>query len=374
MNPLSLERTIVFPAEGVRMRSVIVPVLMMLSAAVPTAASAGPDEARAFKAQGDGLAQRGKSADATAAYESAVKADPEWLTAWDALCASLFAESKYDDVVKKLAPVVAKHADYANGHYSLAFAYRKSGKNAESADEYQKYLKLKPDDAEGYYGLGKAQAALGKKEEAMAAFEKYVAMEKRPSEKRWVEKAKAELAELKKAGVKPSKDEAGSPGERTVASKASAICDQADQAEEALKFQEAFELYQKCRAVDASSTRAYDGIGESGLRLRKYKDMVGMMRAALADNPGWSPGFYYLGRALRETGKKAEAIDAIKRFNSLQPTNPEGLIELGMLYKETGAKDDAVKSLQKYLEVENRPGRASARKTAEDALKELGAK
>jgi tetratricopeptide (TPR) repeat protein len=352
------------------MRSVIVPVLMMLS----SAAQAGPDEARAFKAQGDGLSQRGKSADATAAYDSAVKADPEWLTAWDALAASLFAEAKYDDVIKKLTPVVTKHADWANGHYSLAYAYRKTNKNAESAEEYGKYLKLKPDDAEAYYGLGKAEAALGKKAEAMAAFEKYVAMEKRPSEKRWVEKAKADLAEMKKAGVKPTKDEAGSPGERTVASKAAAVCDQADVAEEALKFQEAFELYQKCRAIDASSTRAYDGIGESGLRLRKYKDMVGMMRAALADNPGWSPGFYYLGRALRETGKKTEAIDAIKRFNSLQPTNPEGLIELGMLYKETGAKDDAVKALQKYLEVENRPGRASARKVAQDALSELGAK
>ena len=354
------------------MRRVILPVLMMIS----SAAQAGPEEARAFKAQGDGLAQRGKSADATAAYESAVKADPEWLTAWDALCASLFAEGKYDDVIKKVTPLMQKHADWANGHYALAFAYRKTGKNAESADEYQRYLKLKPDDAEAYYGLGKAQAGVGKKEEAMAAFEKYVAMEKRPSEKRWVEKAKAELAEMKKAGVKAAtiKEEAGSPAERTVASKAAAICDQADVAEEALKFQEAFELYQKCRAVDASSTRAYDGIGESGLRLRKYKDMVGMMRAALADNPGWSPGFYYLGRALRETGKKAEAIDAIKRFNALQPTNPEGLIELGMLYKETGAKDDAVKALQKYLEVENRPGRASARKTAEDALKELAAK
>jgi tetratricopeptide (TPR) repeat protein len=354
------------------MRRAILTITFLFS----TNAHAGQDEARAFKAQGDGLVQRNKAADAIAAYESAVKADPDWLTAWDALASSLFAAGRFDDVIVKLKPVVDKHGDYANGLYSLGYAYRKSGKNAESADAYAKYIKLKPDDPEAYYGLGRAQAALGKKEDAMAAFEKYVSMEKRPSEKRWVEKAKADLAEMKKAGVKAAaiKDEAGSPGDRSVTAKAAAICDQADVAEKALKFQDAYEGYQKCRAIDASSTRAYDGIGEAGLRLRKYKEMVPMFRAALADNPGYSPGFYYLGRALRETGKKAEALDAIKRFISLQPTNPEGLIELGMLYKETNQKDDAVKALKKYLEVENRPGRESARKVAEDALKELGAK
>jgi tetratricopeptide (TPR) repeat protein len=355
------------------MRSTIPTLMLLLSTAATV--HAGPDEARAFKAQGDGLVQRGKAAEAIAAYESAIKADPEWLTAYDALAASLFAEGRYDDVVKKLKPVVDKHADYANGLYSLGYAYRKTGKNAESVAVYNQYLKLRPDDPEAYYGLGRAQAALGKKEEAMAALDKYVGMEKRPSEKRWVEKAKADLAEWKKAGVKPAaaKEEAGSPGERTVTAKATALCDQADAAEKALKFQDAYDLYGKCRGVDASNTRAYDGLGESGLRLRKYKDMVAMFRGALADNPGYSAGFYYLGRALRETGKKPEALDAVKRFISLQPTNPEGLIELGMLYKETGAKDDAVKALKKYLEVENRPGRESTRKTAEDALKELGA-
>jgi tetratricopeptide (TPR) repeat protein len=336
---------------------------------------AGSEEARTFKAQGDGLVQRGMTADAIAAYENAVKADPNWLIASDALAASLFSAGRHADVIARLKPVVDAHPDYANGLYSLGYAYRKTGKNAESVDAYTRYLKLKPEDPEAYYGLGRAQAALGKQPEAMAAYEKYLALEKRPTERRWVEKARGELAEMKKAGVKtaPIADEAGSPGDRTVTAKANSLCDQADAAEKDKKFAQAYELYRQCRTVDASSTRAYDGIGEAGLRLLKFKEMIVLFRGALADNPGYSAGFYYLGRSLRETGKKSEALEAMKRFTSLQPTNPEGQIELGMLLKESGDKDGAVKALKKYLEVENRPGRESARKSASDALKELGA-
>jgi tetratricopeptide (TPR) repeat protein len=270
--------------------------------------------------------------------------------------------------------VVDAHPDYANGLYSLGYAYRKSSKYDESAEAYTKYLKLRPDDAEAYYGLGRAQVGRGKQAEALAAFEKYVALEKRPTEKRWVEKARADIAEMKKTGVKaqPAED-AGSPGERTVAAKANAICEQADTAQKDKKFQQAYELYRQCRAVDASSTRAYDGLGEAGLRLLKFKEMVVLFRSAVADNPGYAAGFYYLGRSLRETGKKAEALEAMKRFTSQQPTNPEGQIELGMLLKESGDKDGAIKALKNYLAVENRPGREATRKTASDALKELGA-
>jgi tetratricopeptide (TPR) repeat protein len=336
-------------------------------------AHAGNEEARTFKAQGDGLIQRGMNADAITAYESAVKADPNWLTAWDALAASLFSAGRHADVIARLKPVVDAHPDYANGLYSLGYAYRKTDKNAESAAAYTRYLKLKPDDPEAYYGLGRAQAALGKKPEAMAAFEKYVSLEKRPTERRWVEKAKADLEQMKKAGVKgkPMED-AGSPGERTVTAKANSFCDQADAAQKDKNYQAAYDLYRQCRNVDASSTRAYDGIGESGLRLLRFKEMVPLFRSALADNPGYSAGFYYLGRSLRETGKKAEALEAMRRFTTLQPTNPEGLLELGVLLKESGDKEAAVKALKKYLEVENRPGRESARKTATDSLKELG--
>ena len=103
-------------------------------------AHATPEQARTLKAQGDGLAQRGMAAEALVAYENAIKADPEWLIGYDALASALFAGSQYDKVIALLRPMVDKHPDYANGWYSLGFAYRRTNKNAESMDTQTRHV------------------------------------------------------------------------------------------------------------------------------------------------------------------------------------------------------------------------------------------
>jgi tetratricopeptide (TPR) repeat protein len=350
---------------------------LLLVAAAPRA-SASPEVARTFKAEGDGLVQRGKPEEAILSYESAIKEDPDWLVAYDALAASLFAAGKFDEVITRLRPVVEKHReDYANGWYSLGYAYRKTGRYAESVEAYKQYTKLKPDDAEGYYGLGRAQLNLDKKDDAVAAFSRYIKLEKRPTERRWVEKAKAEIDKLKTKGAKAAdeKDEPAEPGDRTATNRADLLAEQADAQAKKGKWDAAYALYQKARAVDGASTRAYDGIGESGLHTKRYKEMVPMFRNAISDNPGYASGFYYLGRSLGELGKKAEALDALKRFAALMPSNPDGQFHLGMMLKQAGQAADAQKALGKYLEVENRPGpeHEQSKKAAEAALKELKA-
>jgi tetratricopeptide (TPR) repeat protein len=357
------------------MRRQIVASLWALLAAAT--AHASPEVARTFKAQGDGLVQRGKPEEAIHSYESAIQEDPEWLVAYDALAASLFAAGKFDDVIARLRPVVEKHReDYPNGWYSLGYAYRKTGRNAESVEAYKQYTKLKPDDAEGYYGLGRAQLSLDKKDDAVASFNRYIKLEKRPTERRWVEKAKTEIEKLKTKGAKADEpDEPAEPGERTTTNRADSFAEQADAQAKKGKWDGAYALYQKARALDGASTRAYDGIGESGIRTHRYKEMVPMFRNAIADNPGYASGFYYLGRALAELGKKSEALDALKRFAALQPSNPDGQFHLGMMLKNAGQSADAQKALGKYLEVENRPGseHEQSKKTAQSALKEMGA-
>lgn len=345
--------------------------------AVDPAPKIDQDAARRFKAEGDGLIQRGKLKDAIGAYESAIKANPEWLVAHDALDAAYFQASKFDAVIEHQKLVTEKHADYANGFYSLAYAYRKAGKNAESVEAYQKFLKLRPTDADAYYGLGKAQAALDKKDDAIASLQSYIKLEKRQSEKNWVEKAKAMVKDLKKKGGKAPDEPAdpNSPAERTAFGRSATLADQGDAQAKAGKWAEAYDSYLKASAADPNSTRAYDGIGEAGVRVKKHKDMVAMFRSATSDLPGYAAGYYYLGVALSEVGKRPEAIEALKRFTALQPTNPDGQYNYGLLLKDAGKKDDAVKALKAYLASENRTeaDKAEQKKKAEAALKDLGA-
>ena len=61
------------------MRTIQVLSLMLLAGS----AWATPENARKFKAEGDGLVQRGKSEEAIASYQSAIKEDPEWMAAYE---------------------------------------------------------------------------------------------------------------------------------------------------------------------------------------------------------------------------------------------------------------------------------------------------
>jgi Flp pilus assembly protein TadD len=70
---------------------------------------------------------------------------------------------------------------------------------AEAVDAYEHYIKLRPTDPDPYYGLARALQQLGRKAAARQAYETYVAMEKHPSEKRWVDAATTQIQVLASA-------------------------------------------------------------------------------------------------------------------------------------------------------------------------------
>ena len=101
-----------------------------------------------------------------------------------------------DEAIDAFKAAVDKNPGYALAWYDLAFALRARGKLPEAVDAYQRYIKLKPTDPDPYYGLGRALQHLGRNADARRAYETYVAMEKRPSEKRWVDSARSQLQTL----------------------------------------------------------------------------------------------------------------------------------------------------------------------------------
>jgi len=80
--------------------------------------------------------------------------------------------------------------------YNLAFALRHEGQLADAVGASFRYVTFKPTDPDAYYGLGLSLSKLGRGDEALAALRTYVKLEKRPAERRWVAKARAELARL----------------------------------------------------------------------------------------------------------------------------------------------------------------------------------
>src|SRR5262245_42308589 len=103
--------------------------VLLFGLAVYPLVAHGEDPARngaAHKRRGDELAQQGRLVEAVAAYQAALRADP----------------------------------DLHLARYNLAYALRRDRRHAEAEKEYAAYLRVKPDDPDAHYGLAETLKAL----------------------------------------------------------------------------------------------------------------------------------------------------------------------------------------------------------------------
>jgi len=168
------------------------------------ATPAPPSEnATSLRAQAEELRKANKLVEAAAVYKRAIAADRGNLDLYNDLGNVYFALKQYGDAASAFADATHRDPSYALGWYNLAHALRKGDRPLEAADAYHQYIKLKPDDPDPYYGLGQTLKMTGDANGAIAAFKKYIAMEKRPEEQKWVEKARTELQALEQMQYKP---------------------------------------------------------------------------------------------------------------------------------------------------------------------------
>ena len=173
-------------------------------AAVPPDAAAtkpapvSPGNAAYVEAQT--LRDRGHVEEAIAKFKQAFATDPRHWAARTALGELLLKIRRDDEAITVLRATVDKNATYSLAWYDLAFALRVRNQYAAAVDAYDHYIKLKPADPDPYYGLGRSLQHLGRTADARRAFETYLSLEKRPTERRWVESAETQLRTLADSG------------------------------------------------------------------------------------------------------------------------------------------------------------------------------
>lgn len=121
-----------------------------------------PGNVNAHKGLGRALERQRRWAEAAEVYQKSIKAAPQWKRAL----------------------------------YRLGFVYRKLGQYDEAVKYYGQYIDEKPDDPDGYYGLGQAHVKGGNNAQAVSTLKRYVEKETRPSEKKYVARAKELIASL----------------------------------------------------------------------------------------------------------------------------------------------------------------------------------
>ena len=166
-------------------------------AAAPGKPVVSPANAAFVEAQA--LRDRGRIDDAIAKFKKAIADDPQHSAARTGLGELLLKIRRDDEAIAAFRATVEKNPAYSLAWYDLAFALRVRGQHAAAVDAYEHYIKLKPGDPDPYYGLGRALQHLGRTADAKRAFETYVSLEKRPTERRWIESAEAQLRTLASA-------------------------------------------------------------------------------------------------------------------------------------------------------------------------------
>lgn len=327
-----------------------------LMVAAAATALASPASEQAFS-EGQALQGAGKLPEAADKFEAAVASDPRAASAW----------------------------------YSLAVVRRKLNQCTSAIAAYRRYAALEPDKSEPYYGLGICLRETGDRAAAIEVLKHYVAIEKQPSAQRWVEKAKAMLAEMDAAAAPPAATplpaapapEAPKPAATEAAAKPApaakpasnpaGLLAEAQGLRERGHVDEAVAKYQQAIAADPRHMPARTALGELLLAVHRDDEAIEVFRAALDKNPSYPLALYDLAFALRVRDRPAEAVDAYQRYIKVRPADPDAYFGLGRALQHLGRKADARKAYQTYVALEKRPGEKRWVESAQAQLKTLAA-
>ena len=136
-------------------------------------------QAKALLEKGKELYRGDQDTEAVAAFQQAVKLDPDLAEAhfhlglgYEALDKREDAEAQYKKAVDAYKKHLHAHEDDAEARYNLGQTYANLGNYSEAIREYRLATKLKTDDPDIYYDLGVAHTKLAQYDQAAAAFSK----------------------------------------------------------------------------------------------------------------------------------------------------------------------------------------------------------
>ncbi len=180
--------------------------LLYLFLAVTGGAAAGDSAARAFERAERWLAEN-RLDEAAAGYQQAIAERPDYAEAINGLGSVLFKRGNKGEAIAQFKKAIAANPSFKLAYFNLGYASRKTNDFESAVRAYEKYVQLDPEDPDGFFGLGESYRQLGQQAKAIDAYQQFIAKETRPSEQRWVEKAREYIGLLKSPSV-----EVPSPG------------------------------------------------------------------------------------------------------------------------------------------------------------------
>ena len=291
------------------MRKTLVFLVSVISLA-SLAAAPSPAAKAAFD-KGEAALAAGNLDQAAAAYQDAIKATAGYAPALNGLGSVLFKQKKAPEAIAQFRAATAADPTFKLAWFNLGYAARKSSDFPVAAQAYERYTALDATDPDGFYGLAESYKGAGQNDKAIAAYEMYLQKEKRPTEQKWIDKARESIAGLKAAAPAPVPVAANTPAPAPAPTNPAP----APVAAPAPTSAPATNL----GAVAAKKVAE----GDKFWAEKKYREASFAYQDAVNGNPNDVEALFKLGNSYAVLGYYAQAID---RWNTVAQLTPDASV------------------------------------------------
>ena len=129
-----------------------------------------PGNADAHNDLGNALNAQGRTAEANAQFEEAQRLRPDSEEAHNNLGNALNAQGRTAEAIAQYGEALRLNPDYAEAHNNLGNVLNALGRSAEAIAQFEASLRLRPDVAETHNNLGNALNSAGRNAEAVAQY------------------------------------------------------------------------------------------------------------------------------------------------------------------------------------------------------------
>lgn len=299
------------------------PTLLVGAAAMIMGATAWTTEGRRLESTAEDNYQLGtaldrmkRSAEAGAAYDRALAADPRHVGAQLARAGRLAADGLYDGAISEAENIVAANPRLVTVWHMLARLYQTQNRWTEAVSAYERVVEETPRDPEAWNNLGTIHATLGHYEPAVAALKQALAID--PN----FRNAYVNLTELEKRG--PAGLAGATPSVQEPATGADALAAGVDDVMQKIQANDvagAQAILSRLRESFGASPEIDMAAGTLALHVGRLDEAASLLERARSSPKLAMAAWYNLGVVRSRQGQSGAAISAFEEVLKLDPNN-----------------------------------------------------
>jgi len=190
----------------------------------------------------------------------------------------------YEPALREAGRAIALYPNVAEGYLQRAIVHREAGKDLNAMEDYQRAIKIDERQPGAHYNLAQCLRRLNLREQAIAEYRRSIALDG------WMLEAYNNLGiTLRELG----------------------------------HHEAAIEEFRKAIAKEPDYYRAYNNLGASYAEAGRTDEAIATFKETTTRFPDYAPGYKNLAMAYVSIRKPWPALEAMRRYAELNPSDPE---------------------------------------------------